>query len=203
MKKADNNKIKIGCSMGLFKYDIIGKISPIEMFILKNILEWAKSDSMTKLNNFKYDNVGFWVSSKKAQDWGMQKYQLKYVLKQLHRPLKKSDPKSIILFPCKVNSPGRSGSRTFVVINPSILFQIIEWGALSNNRKNDYQHLIFQTICQGTPIETQASNFLKLEKIVGTNIGEISTKIKLGMNKGKKELPKEDTKIIQFNRNIV
>ncbi|OHE68752.1 MAG: hypothetical protein A2001_13875 [Treponema sp. GWC1_61_84] len=193
-------KEKVQSAMLLFKTSMVGPLNPIELMILKNLLTWATGGKMTTINTKKYDNIGFWVSSKKAVEWGMSARKLFSVLKKMNRPLYKNDPKSLILTSERVHTKNR-GSRTFIIFNPSIINQIIEWEALDEDQKDKFEHLINARICQRQDINIQTNNFLKFAKINKMDLDEISKKIKMGLN-NKNETKEPKGKIIPFDRAI-
>lgn len=184
MKKIES-KIKPQMTLELFRPEYVGMFDTCELLFLKNVITWAsKPVQSMQSKNFKYDNVGFWVSSKKAVDWGMTVRKYKSTIKKLNQLKIKDDSSSKILCSARVQNIKRLGSQTFIFFNTTMLYKIICWEGLNEDMETQLSTFINRTLCNNEKdgIIKQTQNFFRMDKLKNGNTKEISVKIRQALN---------------------
>lgn len=175
-------------TLELFRPEYVGLFDTCELLFLKNVITWAsKPIQSMQSRKFKYDNVGFWVSSKKASDWAMTVRKYKTTIKKLNNPKKKEDPSSKIICSARVQNVKRLGSQTFIFINASMLYKMICWEGINKDMEYQLNTFINRTLCNDEKdgIIKQTQNFFKMDKLINGNAKEISQKIRQSLNDNK------------------
>lgn len=187
MKKSDS-KIKPQMILELFRPEYIKLFDTAELLFLKNVLTWASKPLQSMQSKaFKYDNIGFWVSSKKATDWAMTVRKYRSTIKKLNMPKIQNEQSSKVLCSARVQNLKRLGSQTYVIFNASMLYKMICWEGLNEDYKFQFTTFIDSTLChnQKDGIAKQTQNFFKIDKVINTNAKEISQKIRQSLKENK------------------
>lgn len=185
------------CALGLFNPDYVGQLDLYQLTFLKNFILWfSPYEKMTK-KDFKFNTVGGWVSNVKAKEWGMTERKLSSTIKKLNKPLIPGDLSSQILITIPVPHNKRaskkgakdsySGSRRFIVLNPTMIRKLIAWSAISDDELDRLNYFIKCDLCNRESMKKGIDNFLNLLAAKNKYVNEISTKIKTKLSEKPKE----------------